>query len=171
MHLPQTRRDYLSGLFDTVDVSAAAFMPVGVGPQLLDPTALPYAGNFMQPDWSSASSPSAPSSPAPVATVPDTSGGWLTQLIPALTAGMNTYAAVEMANNPNAQIARMFSTPAGVTAAYNPYSIPSGVTLPPGVTPAQYAAMHPASPFPAMLLPILIGGGGLLLIFAMMKRR
>src|ERR1700675_3921314 len=156
MHMPASRRDYLSGVqmhkpstpFDYLagwglgqndpsvtmpDVSADAFMPVGVGPQILDPTAMPYAGNFMQPapvgSWYT---PSAPSSPAPVATQPDSWGNWLTQLVPALTAGMNTYAAVEMSAKPIAQIRRMFSTPAGVTPQFNPYNIPSGIQLPPG---------------------------------------
>lgn len=197
MHLPQSRRDYLSGLgqddtgvspppfVDTsgtsflpapIDVSASAFMPTGVGPQTLDPTALPYAGNFMQPvSGSSVYVPSAPSSPAPVATVPDASGGWLTSLIPALTAGLNTYSAVELANNPNAALARMFSTPAGVTAGVNPYGIPSGLQLPPGVTAAQYAAMYPSLYKPSLLsasmLPMLLIGGGLLVVFMMTGRR
>jgi hypothetical protein len=198
MHMPQSRRDYLSGfgqdtgtspapIADTsgtsflpapIDVSASAFMPSSVGPQTIDPTAIPYAGNFMQPvSGSSVYVPSAPSSPAPVATVPDTSGSWLTSLIPALTAGLNTYSAVELANNPNAALARMFSTPAGVTAGINPYGIPSGLQLPPGVTAAQYAAMYPGlytappSILSASMLPMLLIGGGLLVVFMMTGRK
>lgn len=147
MQMPSSNRDAMHGLFDIT---------------------LP---DFMNPGtWFSSSTPPATAAviPAPTDTAP--SSFW-SNLPGVLTAGLNTYAAVQMAQNPSGAIARMYSAPAGVTSQ-NPYGIPSGQQLPPGVTPSQYG-YPPAyfQPAKSSILPlILVGAGGLLLIAMMGKR-
>ena len=62
------------------------------------------------------------------------------------------------------------STPAGVTPN-NPYSLPSGMALPPGVTPYQQSYLPPASSGPDMTTMLLIGGAALLGIMLLMPSR
>jgi len=139
--------------------------------------------DFLVPDFMSTGSgtPAVPPYPAATGATPDSGPGWFSGLVNALpnvlTAGLNAYSTTQLMNNPMsaAAVIRAGSTPAGVTPA-NPYGIPSGLALPPGVTPGQYG--YPSSyytPQPGffsspMALPIVIGAGGLLLIMLMQKR-
>lgn len=138
----------------------------GVFDGLFDDISLP---SFMDPgSWGSAPA-------APVGTIPapaDTSNFWTQTLPSLLTSGLTTYAQVEAMNNPAAALARSYSAPPGVTSV-NPYGIPSGMALPPGVTPAGYA--YPMQTVQAgmlggLSLPLLIGGGLLLGAYLLMKR-
>lgn len=145
--------------------------PSGVGGlfDFLDP------GTWFTPSTPDSFPPSIEVTPQvtiPAAT-PD-SGFWasLGAGLPAiLTAGAQAYTATQLMQNP--AVAAAVLRPSGTTSTYNPYGIPSGAALPPGVTPAQYA--YPIAPAKSMLsdpviLASLIGAGGLLLVALMGKR-
>ncbi len=150
MHLPASNRDMvLNGWFD-----------------------------FLVPDFMTSSDGTTPS--APVAAAPTDTGSSFWSNIPSLlTAGLNTFTATQLIQNP--AIASAMLRPAGVGSP-NPYGIPSGSVVQPGITPGQYQYPpgtsfnqygQPVAPsaLPAMMPLILIGGGGLLLIALMMGKR
>lgn len=119
----------------------------------------------------------------------DSGGGWFTSLVSALpaiaTTGINAYAAITQSQNlakagimPTSYSASGMpiysSPPAGVTPG-NPYSLPSGYAIPPGVTPSYYtpppqtigALGIPSS----MTMPLLLGGAALVLVVLLAGRK
>ena len=136
--------------------------------------------DFLVPDFMTSQSP--PIANAPTMTAPavsaDTGPSFWSQIPAMLTAGLNMFTTTQMLTHP--QIAAALIRPAGVGGT-NPYGIPSGLSLYPGVTPNQYQYPpgtkfdpygRPLAPSQASMLPLIaIGGGGLLLIFLMMGKK
>lgn len=133
--------------------------------------------DFLVPDFMTSNSGSAPSAPAPAAA--DTGPSFWSQIPQMLTAGLNAFSTTQIMSNP--AVAASLIRPAGVGAP-NPYNIPSGSVLLPGVSPAQtqyppgtqldqWGRPIAPSAMPSMLPIIMIGGGGLLLIALMMGKK
>jgi hypothetical protein len=128
------------------------------------------------------------------------SGGWLSDIFSSIgaalpviaTTGIQAYSAITQAQTlaqrgiyPTAYSANgtpiYTSTPAGITPS-NPYSLPSGYYLTPGVTPTTYSTpgVTPttySTPLLAsmgvsqsMALPLLLGGGALLAILLLWRK-
>jgi hypothetical protein len=134
--------------------------------------------DFLVPDFMTSSSGAAPSAPV-VSTPSDTGSSFWSNVPSFLTAGLNAFTATQLIQNP--AIASAMLRPAGV-GPVNPYGIPSGSVVQPGITPIQaqyppgttfdpYGRPIAPSALPAMMPLILIGGGGLLLIALMMGKR
>lgn len=124
------------------------------------------------------------------ATSTDSGGGFFSDLMSALpqiaTAGINAYSAITQSENLakvgimptyyNAQGLPIYSSPpAGVTPG-NPYSLPSGYAIPPGVTPTYYAPpvtqQSGVLGIPSNLtIPLLLGGAALVLVVIMAGRK
>jgi len=140
--------------------------------------------DFMLPDFMTsdpvpiASGPStAPSMPQAAGATPDTGPSFWSQIPTMLAAGLNAFSTTQLLANPTAAAAliRAQSTPPGVSSPYGPNGIPSGLQLPPGVTPGNYAypagyyAKAPSFMSGPYAIPVIIGAGGLLL-FALMRK-
>lgn len=118
------------------------------------------------------------------------SGGWLSDIFSSIgaalpviaTTGIQAYSAITQAQTlaqrgiyPTAYSANgtpiYTSTPAGITPS-NPYSLPSGYYLTPGVTPTTYSTPLLASMgvSQSMALPLLLGGGALLAILLLWRK-
>jgi hypothetical protein len=145
--------------------------------------------DFLVPDFMTSNPTPAASGPsnAPAmfqsaGATPDTGPGFFTTLAAGLpsiiNAGVQAFTTTELMSNPNAaaSLIRAQSTPPGVSSPYGPYGIPSGLQLPPGVTPGAYG--YPASYYAQAqsfmsgpyAIPIMVGAGGLLL-FILMQRK
>jgi hypothetical protein len=134
--------------------------------------------DFLVPDFmTSSSTPTLAPATAPAPA--DTGPSFWSQIPQMLTAGLNAFSTTQIMSNP--AVASSLIRPAGV-GPVNPYGIPSGSVLLPGVSPAQtqfppgtqldqWGRPIAPSALPSMLPLIMIGGGGLLLIALMMGKR